>query len=161
MTNLNNIISIDVNESAQRKLEQFVENICDKLMINETYFGNLISVMNSLVSLLIEYQPHTDITISYNTDYQDVTVVFTGVSRETSGLLKIQPVNLNNDIVTNIFTIQSLTKDILIDNNKLSFVFDIEAMSSDIYNRRKGFLIDYFQGNKIQNTVNSHDQIPF
>jgi len=149
MTNLSNIISIDVDETGQRVIEQFIEDVCDKLMINETYFGNLISSINGLFSLLIDYQPNTRLTISYNTDYQYITVVFKGVSRETSELLKTQPANFNKDNVANILTVQNLTEDILVDNNKLSFVFDIEAMSSDVYNRRKTILIDYFQGNKI------------
>ena len=161
MINLNNIISIDVNETAQRIIEQFVEDISDKLIINETYFGNIISVINGMFSLLIEYQRDTPVTISYYTDYQCITFVFTGVSRETSELLQTQPANLNKDNVATILTVQNLTEDVLVDDNKVSFVFDIEAMNSDLYSRRKGFLIDYFQGNKIQNTIKSHDHLPF
>lgn len=161
MINLNNKISIDVNETAQRIIEQFVEDISDKLMINETYFGNLISVINGVFSLLIEYQPDTSVTISYYTDYQYITFVFTGVSRETSELLQTQPANLNIDNVATILTVHNLTEDIIVDDNRLSFVFDIEAMNSDMYNRRKALLIEYFQGNKFKNTIKSHDHLPF
>jgi len=161
MTNLSNIISINVDEAGQRIIEQFVEDISDKLMINETYFGNIISAINGLFSLLLEYQPNTPATISYHTDYQNITFVFKGVSRETSELLKTLPGNLNKDNSATILTVQNLTEDILVDNGTLSFIFDIEAMNSDVYNRRKAFLIDYFQGNKIQNTIKSHDHLSF
>ena len=161
MANLNNIVSINVEETGQRIIEQFVEDICDKLMINETYFGNLISAINGLFSLFVEYQPNTMLSISYYTDYQNITFVFKGVSRETSELLKMPPDNLIKENSATILTVQNLTEDILVDENKLSIIFNIEAVNNDVYDRRKGLLIDYFQGSKIQNTINSHDHLSF
>jgi len=159
MTNLDTSqVSINVDEGGKLIIEKFAEEISDKLMINETYFGNLISVLSDLFLLLLENQLNTDIRISYSTDYQSIRIIITGVSRETSLLINSLTDNIDKDIEAKLFTIHNLTDDILMEDNKLTLTFNVEAINRDVYNERKKLLLDYFQGNKFEKIINSHDQ---
>ena len=156
MTNLNNSIAFKVNPSNQHIVEQYVEDICDKLIINETYFGNLLSGVNEVFLLMIENQLNTSVIIDYSTDYQYITISFIGVSRETINSFNDNPTNLNQSDF--MILVNNLTEKIIIEPEKLSLVFSIGALNDKVYQFRKNKLDNYFRRFNVTKAIGSHDQ---
>jgi len=155
MTTLNNLTEIKVTPSCQHNIEQYIENICDKLLINESYYGNLLTGINVLFSLLIDLQHNTRVSIGYKTDYHIINIVFTQVSRETVQFFnKKLAGNLPSD---NLIILQNLTEDILAEEDKISLTFTIGAINDQISQFRKKLLNDYFCGFVSEKTIQSHD----
>ena len=155
MTRLNNYTELKIEKNSQAEIEKFVEEVSDKLMINETYFGNLLLGLNGVMDVMLENQPDTTIKLSYYTDYQQISFVFNDVSHETINTLKAVPEDLSNNEA--LFMINNLTDKIEFGENDLTLVFDIGAMSHDIYNLRQRLLNKYFQGKTAYKSIQSHD----
>jgi len=155
MTALNNLTEIKVTPSYQHNIEQYIENVCDKLLINESYYGNLLTGINILFSLLIEIQPNTRVIIGYKTDYHNINVEFTQVSRETVQFFNKELAgNLPSD---NLIILQNLTEEIMMEENKIALTFTIGAINDQISQFRKKLLNDYFGGFVSEKTIQSHD----
>ncbi len=155
MTTKNNRVTIKVEPSGQYYIEQYIDNVCDKLQINEVYYGNLLTGINILFSLLIETQFNTHVTIGYKTDYHKINVEFTGVSRETMELIKQKADNVDGD--DQLIILYNLTEDVIVNDGKVSLVFNIGAMNYEIYQVRKKLLNDYFNGLFSLKSIPSHD----
>ncbi len=155
MTTLNNLTEIKVTPSYQHNIEQYIESVCDKLLINKSYYGNLLTGINVLFSLLIEKQPNTRVSIGYITDYHNINVVITQVSRETVQFFNMELAgNLPSD---NLIILQNLTEEILAEEDKISLTFTIGAINDQISQFRKKLLNDYFSGFVFKKTIQSHD----
>ncbi len=155
MTRLNNNTELIIDKTNQTLIEKFVENVSDKLMINETYFGNLLLGLNGMFTLMLEYQPNTTVNISYTTDYQQISFVFNDVSHETLEIIK----NLPNDLSDHesLFMVTNLTDRIEFGENAIALVFNIGAMNHNIYTLRQKLLNKYFLGQESYKSVQSHD----
>jgi hypothetical protein len=158
MTKLNNAVELIVDKSNQYIIEQFVEEVSDKLMINDTYFGNLISGLNDFYSLLIDIQPDTSIKVAYITDYQSISFLFYGVSRETASLFENTTENSLDKIDDSVFIISNLTESIEVSQDGVVLTFDIGAMNRKIYDYRKTILSEYLKGQRISKSIESHDK---
>jgi len=158
MTKLNNAVELIVDKSNQYIIEQFVEEVSDKLMINDTYFGNLISGLNDFYSLLIDIQPNTSIRLAYITDYQSISFLFYGVSRETASLFENTTENGLDKIDDSVFIISNLTESIEVSEDGVVLTFDIGAMNRKIYDYRKTILSEYLKGQRISKSIESHDK---
>jgi hypothetical protein len=158
MTKLNNAVELIVDKSNQYIIEQFVEEVSDKLMINDTYFGNLISGLNDFYSLLIDIQPDTSIRVAYITDYQSISFLFYGVSRETASLFENTTENSLDKIDDSVFIISNLTESIEVSQDGVVLTFDIGAMNRKIYDYRKTILSEYLKGQRISKSIESHDK---
>lgn len=155
MTTQNNSVTIKVEPSGQYYIEQYIDNVCDKLHINEVYYGNLLTGINVLFSLLIESQVNTHVTIGYKTDYHNINVEFKGVSRETVELIDQKAANVDGD--DQLVILNNLTEDVMVNEDKISLVFNIGAMNYKIYQVRKKLLNDYFNGLFSLKSIPSHD----
>jgi hypothetical protein len=151
MTKLSNNIELKIEKSSQTIIEKFIEEVSDKLMINETYFGNLLLGINGMFSLMLENQPNTQVEIGYTTDYQYINIIFTGVSRETTTLFNKLPDEISEN--ENLFTVVNLTDKITTEENRLVLVFYIGAMNHKIYDYRRSILNKYFFG---QTSIKPH-----
>ena len=158
MTKLNNAVELIVDKSNQYIIEQFVEDVSDKLMINDTYFGNLISGLNDFYSLLVDFQPGTSINLAYITDYQSISFLFHGVSRETASLFENTSANNLDKIDDSVFIISNLTENIEVSKDGVVLTFDIGAMNRKIYDYRKKILSEYLKGQHISKSIESHDK---
>jgi len=155
MTAQENSVTIKVEPSGQYFIEQYIDNVCDKLLINEVYYGNLLTGINILFSLLNEKQYNTRVTIGYKTDYHRINVEFTGVSRETMMLIDQNAANVDDN--DRLVILYNLTEDVMVNDGKISLVFNIGAMNYGIYQMRKKLLNDYFNGLFTVKSIPSHD----
>ena len=74
MQNHNKSLEISLNNEGIRKIEYFVEEICDQLLINETYSGNILMVLSELFNLAMQFNSEKKITFTYTTDYQIIKI---------------------------------------------------------------------------------------
>jgi len=134
-------------------IEQFVEDISNKLYINETYFGNILTSLTLLFNYLIENQRSEIIYIDYFTDYKSVKLTLSDINETIikSLLQKIElPDTDTDETQKSIFLIQSLTDNLspFEYENKLTLVYDISAVHDKVYNSRKQLLENYFKNEK-------------
>lgn len=157
MKNTNHKIKIDLQKGSRYSIEYFVEEVSDKLHINNTYFGNLLAGMSSIISLVSEYQKDNTVYISYHTDYQTVNILVEGVSRETEENIKKLPANTDEVSSQEMFTLFNVTEFLEIENGKITLVFDIGALNRLEYDRRKHALETYFSGTREEKSKKSND----
>ncbi|RLD90819.1 MAG: hypothetical protein DRJ09_02990 [Bacteroidetes bacterium] len=151
-------MKINLRQDNRHSIEYFVEEVSNKLHINETYFGNLLTSMEVLLSILTENQRDSIIEISYNTDYQTVTIIIVGVSRETEINMKRLMGDKKDNASWDMFTLFNLSESFEVDAGKLFVVFDIGALNRLEYKRRKRILQTYFSSEKAEKPIKSNDQ---
>ena len=157
MKNSNQTIEVRLKQENRNDIECFVEDISDKLRINETYFGNLLTGMEALFSILTENQHNSIVSISYTTDYQVVKINIDGVSRETEAQIIESQKKEKEEISIIMFTLLNVTESVLLNDERLTLVFDIGAMNRVEYQRRKLALEKYFSGEKTGKSIKSND----
>ena len=157
MKNSNQKIKVYLEKGSRNNIEYFVEEISDKLRINETYFGNLLTGMDALFLILTENQNNSTVYISYNTDYQEVKINIDGVSRETEAEILKSQEKAKENTSSIMFTLLNVTESVLIEDQRLTLVFDIGAMNRVEYQRRKQALEKYFNGEKTGKSIKSND----
>ena len=153
----NNNHKINLQKGSGHRIEYFVEEVSDKLHINNTYFGNLLAGMNAMISIVSEYQKDTPVYISYRTDYQIVSVSVTGVSRETEKNIKKLMADKGNETSLDMFTLFNVTESFQVENGIVTLVFDIGALNRLEYDRRKHALETYFSGTREEKSKKSND----
>jgi len=157
MKNYSRKFELLIGEQTRNMMEYFIEEVTDKLYINDTYFGNLIAATDVIVSLLIENQIDGTVTLSYITDYQSVSLYFEGVSRETQKWIK-DLISKKDKVTSGLaFTLVNVTDKIFFDEDNLVLVFNIAAMNKIIYDKRKTALKRYFQGETKDKSIKSND----
>ncbi len=157
MKNINLKHEVLIGNESQHYFECFVEEISNKLYINEIYFGNLSTGMDALLSLLTKYQQDNTVYMSYNTDYLTVSIFIDGVSRETAKVIDIAADEMDNPQANSLFTLLNVTESVSFENGRLTLVFDIGAMSKRVYEDRRKRLFDYFNGEKTGKLKKSND----
>ena len=157
MKNTNHKIKIDLQKGSRHSIEYFVEEVSDKLHINNTYFGNLLAGMNAVISIVSENQQDKPIVISYSTDYQIVNILVEDVSRETEKNIKKLIAGKDDENSQDMFTLFNVTESLEVDNGKITMVFDIGAMNRLEYDRRKHALETYFSGKLEEKSKKSND----
>ncbi len=152
----NQEFSIELKPNSIRRIEEFVDTICEQLFINDTYYGNILISITEFFNYLIEHKhnDNSDIRIVYFSDYKTVNITFYPIDNQLITLL-----SAHNDIDTmplegdtkSLFVLFSLVDKISInENNSISFEFDISAVHNSIYNSRSELLKIYFEKNKVK-----------
>ncbi len=157
MKNSNLKHEVLIGNESQHYFEYFVEEISNKLYINEIYFGNLSTGMDALLSLLTKYQEDNIVCLSYNTDYQSVNIFIDGVSRETAEVIDSASGEIDNPQANDLFMLLNVTESVAFENGRLTLVFDIGAMSKQVYEKRRQSLFSYFNGEKTGKLKKSND----
>lgn len=149
MTEITQVIKVSIRPKSLREIEKFVDNLCDQLQINETYYGNILMGITETFSLCLNSKKKTTLSIAYKTDYQTVIFVLKPVDSEVLAALKKNPEleEIEEDeSLKHSFLVNSLTEKIeFLDDNELHLVFDISAMHDRISKVRQKRLDDYFE----------------
>lgn len=148
MQNHNKSLEISLNNEGIRRIEYFVEEICDQLLINETYSGNILMALSELFNLAMQFNSEKKITFTYTTDYQIIKIKIQHLDIKVLKLLNCN-VDLNKDDSKNLnkslYLVGILTDKIeLSGNNEVNFVFDISAVHNRVYNHRVKILNIFF-----------------
>jgi hypothetical protein len=148
MNQSNPTITVIADKNGIRLIEQFTETLCDHLMINDTYFGNILTSLNELYNIWIINHPSDPIILSYNTDFLSLNIIIEGFNQSIAELiLQPEPLTEGNGFTFSdkVFVIQHLTEKIQLDEeNNLQLTFDISAIHNQIYQERARLLHAYF-----------------
>ena len=162
MTEIDQTIEVSIKPQSLRIIEKFVDNLCDKLLINETYYGNILMGMTETFELCLNSKKKA-LKISYKTDYQTVTIILQPIDNKVLTLLKENPKLEDieeNKMLRQSFLINSLTESIeVIDDNELRLVFDISAMHNKVSKFRQKKLDDYFEQRLTKSLKKKNDKL--
>lgn len=157
MVNNNQSITIQLSKQNIRQIESLVDSICDQLFVNDTYYGNILVSVSELFNLLCENNEGSSISITYFSDYKNMTIAFQPIDTQLINLFssEVDLENLDNqENNTTIFLIKSLVDKFNCNDDSINLKFDISALHNDIYNKRKSILKEYFNISKVQEKVN-------
>jgi hypothetical protein len=145
-----------------RKIEQFVDDICDQLFINDTYYGNILMSITELFQALCQKTPGEVLNITYNTDYKEIKITAQPVDNE---IINVVESDIDIDQVTegtynkNVYLIKSLVDQFEVNDDALVLNFDISALHNEIYKKRAEQLQAYLKNEKVKKKEKSSDNL--
>jgi hypothetical protein len=145
-----------------RKIEQFVDDICDQLFINDTYYGNILMSITELFQALCQKTPGEVLNITYNTDYKEIKITAQPVDTE---IINVIESDIDIDQIAegeynkNVYLIKSLVDQFEVDDNALILNFDISALHNEIYKKRAEQLQAYLKNEKVKKKEKSSDNL--
>ncbi len=90
------LIKLPSDQTAYLKLQQFVENVCDYLNIQNTYFGNILVCLNEALTNAIKHGNKFDIQ-------KEVTIEMSNQNNQVSFLISHEgEAFVNDDFLNNI-----------------------------------------------------------
>lgn len=161
MVSKEQVLELHVDEQSLTQIEHFVDYLCDTLMINDAYFGNILMSLTEFFSLIVDFQKDQTIEISYNTDYQRLNVNFHPIIPEIIDALNSE-VDLTNvvdsEINKRIFILNKLVDNIMQgENDTVSLIFDISALHSMVYDDRKNKLQAFYRKKEKKAVADKND----
>jgi len=162
MVSNDQFLEVELVPSEIRKIEHFVDDICDQLFINDTYYGNILMSITELFSTLCEKSPGEILNITYNTDYKKVTISAQPIDSE---IIKVIESDIDLDNISdgqfnkNIFLIKSLVDQYEIKEDALILNFDISALHNEIYKKRAEQLQGYLKKEDVKKKQKSSDNL--
>ena len=154
--------SFNLKKDNIHKIEYFVDFICDQLLINETYSGNLLMVMTEFINLTNEVSINKKINISYSTDYKNIKITIKNIDNQIIKLFnsKIGLSDIEeNSINKSLYLIRTLTDCVETNEvNELNLTFDISAVHDKVYFHRQNTLNAYFNQSRLT-LIKSDDSI--
>ncbi len=162
MVSNDQFLEVELVPSEIRKIEHFVDDICDQLFINDTYYGNILMSITELFNTLCEKSPGEILNITYNTDYKKVTIRAQPIDSEIINVIE-SDIDLDNildgQFNKNIFLIKSLVDKYEIKEDALILNFDISALHNEIYKKRAGQLQNYLKKEDVKKKQKSSDNL--
>ena len=155
-------LTVKLHPEEIRKIEQFVDDICDQLFINDTYYGNILMSITELFQALCHKTPGEVLNITYNTDYKEIKITAQPVDTE---IINVIESDIDIDQVTegeynkNVYLIKSLVDQFEVDDNALILNFDISALHNEIYKKRADQLQAYLKNEKVKKKEKSSDNL--
>lgn len=145
-----------------RKIEHFVDDICNQLFINDTYYGNILMSITELFNTLCEKSPGESLHITYNTDYKQIRIIAQPIDKEIVNVIE-SDIDLDNIMdgpySRNIFLIKSLVDAYEIEEDALILNFDIGALHNEIYKKRADQLQSYLKKEDVKKKQKSGDTL--
>lgn len=132
---------------ALRQIELYMDNLCENLFINETYYGNLIISLNNFNDYLFDMGQTSPVRLSYNTDHKHLSFVVEGIDNQVYTKLEQDKTLSNNNITLEL--LNQLCDYVLIANGVIILDFEIGALHNSIYKTRVNLLKAYFNKEKI------------
>lgn len=151
----------DLKKDSVSKIEHFVDFICDQLMINDTYSGNILVSLSEFFSLAKEISEKGKMNISYSTDYQNIIINIEPVDNQIITLIsnKIEVENTEEStMLKSLYLLKALVDNIEFGKDKaINLFFDISAVHNKVYSHRQNTLSTYFEhsGVKLPNSNDS------
>ena len=146
MLSSDQVFEVRLEPQSIKEIERFTDIVCDSLYVNDTYYGNILMTLTNAFELCLESDRGKTIKLTYNTDYQTVTIIIEPIDSKIvtnfSEQIDLDTID-GDDLFRKIFLIQSLSDNTSIENNSLLVKFDIGAMHNTIYEERVKHLASY------------------
>jgi len=139
------------------EIERFTDDVCDNLYINDTYYGNILMSLTTMFELCLTTSEEKSVNISYNTDYQVVTIVFKPLPSQLSSLFSEKIVLSDDELSTKAFLIKNLTDKVKLSDQSISLQFDIRAMHNKVYRERMDKLQSYLSQHELKKVKRKND----
>lgn len=146
MLKSNQAFEVSLEPQGIKEIEKFTDIVCDSLYINDTYYGNILMALTNAYELCMETRSGQSIKLSYNTDYQAVTINIQPFDLELLSSFEDKidlTKTVDEDRLSKVFLIQSLSDNVSVDEQSLKIQFDISAMHNAIYEERMKHLSSY------------------
>jgi len=138
----NSIVITPGNNKTVRIIEEFAEKICENLLINDTYYGNILMCLTELNEIFAENVEGHKIKLYYETDFStlNITAVFLedDIKRQQTDII------LSNNIIR-YNLIKTLSDDFQVFDDSIILDFNISALHRSIYESRAESLKLYFR----------------
>lgn len=146
-------VIVDLIQDSVSKLEKFVDYLCDQLLINESYNGNILVTLSEFLHLAQEVQKNGKLCFSYTTDYQNVTIIVQNIHNQVVELMS-KKIDLDDidkySYNKSLFLIRSLVDKIdIIDSSSIQFTIDISAIHNKVYRDRQRAINAYFEPSRV------------
>ncbi len=142
-----NVIELKNGQGSLNKIESFIEEICDKFNIGDTFLGNLLIAISEVVNI-VEKQ-NSDVSISFQKQSKKFLFEFSNFSKN----FNLDYLNITNkkigdvtsEIEDSLFMINALCDDLIIDKQKSKIVvaFLNTGVDEVISNHRKEYLSNF------------------
>lgn len=144
----------DLKKDSVSNIEHFVDFICDQLLINDTYSGNILVSLMEFFNLAKEIPLKGKMNISYYTDHQKIVITIQPIDNQINTILnseiKVEDTK-NSSIQKSLYLLKALVDKIdIMDGNALNLEFDISAIHNRVYSHRQNALTSYFEQARIK-----------
>ena len=156
-------IEVPLQPQSTRDIEQFVDTICDQLLINDAYYGNILISVTTFFEELVKKQKRSKVLITYNTDHQIVRISFQPIENQFVKLIErhgeeIEDIDIEIDKLD--FLLHTLVDHIEFDNSdKITLEFDISALHNKVFKHRQTQLNAYFNHTIEEQVKKSNDTL--
>ncbi len=148
-------------EKNMPSLEKYVDNLSEQVFLNDSYYGNILTVLTELFSLLCEEMDGSLLKYDYYTDFKNITInIQTPDNQRLTTYLRTKKLNDLEESVTSkrAFLVNTLADQIEISDEKgLLLTFDISAVHNLVAEERTTLLRAYFEGALKKAMSNRHD----
>ncbi|HEY9114783.1 MAG TPA: hypothetical protein VIN10_08775 [Bacteroidales bacterium] len=139
----------DLKKDKVAKIEHFVDFICDQLLINETYSGNILISLSEFFNLVKEIYSKGKLNLTYSTDYQIIKIIIEPVDNQINTIIQsnanIEETELDS-IKKSSYLLNALVDKIEFnENDSICLFFDISAVHNNVYAHRQLTLNSYFE----------------
>lgn len=154
---------IRLDPNSNREIEQFVDAICDRLFINDTYYGNILISLTSLYEMMSHSSTSGALNISWNTDHQHVSIKLQPIDHQLIKQIE-QKEELDQEIGNEVdklnFLLHTLVDRIGFEGgDSITLEFDIGALHNKVYRQRQAELNAYFNHRIEEHLKKSNDQV--
>lgn len=132
---------------ALRQIEIYIDNLCENLFINETYYGNLQISLNNLNDWLFDLGQSSSVKLTYVTDHKILRFIIEGIDNQVYKKMRTHNELTNSEI--KIVILKQLCDSLLINDGMIILNFEIGALHNSIYKSRVNLLNAYFKKVKI------------
>lgn len=147
---VSNSTTVEINCERQQlhQVENFVDSVTEQIFINASYYGNILTALTELFSILCELMPGLPVKYGYYTDFKTLRISLQQVENQMlSEIFETKKLGDISDSVTSksAFLIHAFVDRLeIFPENELLLEFDIAALHHQIYEKRSTLLKNYF-----------------
>lgn len=145
-------IIIKKSEKALVKVENFIEEVCERYNINDNYFGNFVLAVTELFKIVMkkdESDDNKDIVLIFETKKEKIEFIIKDCIFKEDILHQFQNIDNENYLIEpierSIFLIKTLCDEIEFRENEIRMIFAIEEVTKSTRNSRQKAFNNYLE----------------
>ncbi len=141
------ILKISNKEINLNEIENFIEDICDRYNIRNSFQGNVIIAITELVSIVINLRGEGKLVFENRKNEFSFKFVIDSISADMNSVFSKnqKDLKIDSDYEKSVFLIMGLCDDFKIDeeSSSISISFKKEGVEKEITSHRKEYLKNY------------------
>ena len=140
-----------LDDSMPGQIDLAVESVFSELHISGAFYANILNVTHYVMSFVRSQQQGDQIGLTVNSDYQFVNFSLSGLKSKLLQELQNRMMNSENHNIVKkeVFLIHSLADGFSFAENCFEYVFNIQALSPEVFDKREYALNNYFKKGRI------------